>query len=201
MHYSIQHCGIVIIAAGESKRLGTPKQLLVYEGKTLINRLIDIVKITGSYPITIVLGANAEKIQSQLTETDLHIVYNSQWEEGMASSISLGVEMATKNFDHLDGIMILVCDQPHINTNNIHSLIELQRQTKLPIAACYYENILGTPALFHQSLFADLMSLKGDIGAKKLIKLREEEVAKLHFNKGILDIDTMEDYKFLLKGA
>ena len=65
----------------------------------------------------------------------------------------------------------------------------------MPIAACYYAQILGTPALFHKSIFKDLLALKGDIGAKKIINANEKEVAKLHFENGVIDIDTLEDYE------
>lgn len=218
MSGAIQHCGILIIAAGQSKRLGQPKQLLNFEGKLLINRLVDIVKAAGPFPITIVLGANAQKVKDQLIEKNLKVVINENWEQGMASSISVGLESIINDLhEHkgpivfaevkeakekeTDGVMILVCDQPFITKNNIQSLLKLQQKTTLPMAACYYEGVLGTPALFHESVFDELLTLKGDIGAKKIIQQRESEVAKLHFDQGALDIDTMEDYHKLLKQA
>jgi molybdenum cofactor cytidylyltransferase len=81
----------------------------------------------------------------------------------------------------------------------MQALLQLQQQAKQPMAACYYAQVLGTPALFHASIFNDLMALKGDMGAKKIINAREEEVAKLHFEKGMIDIDTIEDYQNLIK--
>jgi molybdenum cofactor cytidylyltransferase len=205
MGHSIQHCGILIIAAGESKRLGQPKQLLMLDGQSLINRLIEKVKQAGDFPITLVLGANADQIQQQLNHSNLHIVLNTDWQEGMASSIRVGLAQmvqeqtnSTQKNIQIDGIMILVCDQPFINPTHIQSLLQIQQQTKQPIAACYYAQVLGTPALFHASIFHDLMALEGDTGAKKIINAREEEVAKLHFEKGIIDIDTIEDYHKLI---
>jgi len=209
MNTLIKHCGILIIAAGQSKRLGQPKQLLMYKGKSLINRLIDTVKEAGEFPITLVLGANAQLIQDQLTDKTINIVFNHHWQQGMASSIKVGLEKIINkvdlgNYDSsrernnqpiIDGIMILVCDQPFINSHQIKALIHLQQETQLPIAACYYAQVLGTPALFHATVFNELLALQGDIGAKKIISNRAEEVAKLHFEKGIIDIDTIEDYK------
>jgi molybdenum cofactor cytidylyltransferase len=205
MSSTIRHCEILIIAAGESKRLGEPKQLLQYKGQSLINRLIDTVSDAVNFPITLVLGANAEKIEKQLTNTFLDIVINTDWEEGMASSIKIGLEHLIQKHEQLnysgsqfDGVMILVCDQPFIQTKHIKSLIQLQQSTLLPIAACYYAQVLGTPAIFHKSIFIDLLALKGDIGAKKIINAKEKEVAKLHFENGVIDIDTIEDYlKFI----
>lgn len=195
MSSAIKHCGVIIIAAGQSKRLGQPKQLLTFQGKSLINRLIGIVKDAGDFPITLVLGANAQQIQAQLTEKNIEVVFNLDWQEGMASSIRAGLE----NCKPLDGVMILVCDQPFINTQSIQQLLGLQQKTLLPIAACYYNNILGTPALFHKTMFSELLALQGDIGAKKIINSKVEQVAKLYFEQGIIDIDTQEDYEALLK--
>lgn len=197
--YSIHNCEMLIIAAGQSKRLGKPKQLLAFEGKSLINRIMDTAKLAGTYPITLVLGANSDKITAQLEDEHLTVVINEQWEEGMASSIRTGVKSMIQASPNIDGIMILVCDQPFINAESINGLIASQLSTGKPIAACYYANVSGTPALFHKSIFPELLALKGDIGAKKIIKNKEEEVAKLHFEKGVLDIDTEADYKQLLK--
>jgi molybdenum cofactor cytidylyltransferase len=202
MSSKINHCEILIIAAGQSKRLGEPKQILQYKGQSLINRLIDTVNDAVHFPITLVLGAYAEIIEKQLENTTLDIVINKDWEEGMASSIRIGLahliqkhEQSNSGETKLDGVMILVCDQPFINTEHISSLLKLQQSTQLPIAACYYAQILGTPALFHKSIFKDLLALKGDIGAKKIINANEKEVAKLHFENGVIDIDTLEDYE------
>ena len=204
MSNPIKHCEILIIAAGQSKRLGQPKQLLHYEGKSLINRLVDVVKSAGSFPITIVLGAEAHKVKAQLIEKDLNIVINEGWEEGMGSSIRVGLYDMMHNTQHqqshyeMDGVMILVCDQPFITKESIQSLLKLQQETTLPMAACYYAGVLGTPALFRKDIFPDLLKLSGDMGAKKIINNNVLEVAKLHFEKGVLDIDTIEDYKQLL---
>jgi molybdenum cofactor cytidylyltransferase len=199
MSYSIKYCGMLIIAAGQSKRLGTPKQLLMYEGKSLINRLIEIVKEAGTFPVTLVLGASAESIRAQLIHTDLSIILNDAWEEGMASSIRIGLTNLVQTSPALDGVMILVCDQPFISVEKIQSLLALQRESNLPIAACYYANILGTPAVFHRSIFPELLNLKGDVGAKTIIKNKGSAVTKLQVDQGVIDIDTMNDYEQLLK--
>jgi len=199
MNYSIQQLGILIIAAGQSKRLGKPKQLLHFEGKSLINRLIDTVKSSGSFPITLVLGAAADQINAQLTASPIDRVFNNLWNEGMASSIRVGVKRIMDLSPNVDGIMILVCDQPFISVEQIQALIKIQQDTDLPMSSCYYANIIGTPAVFHQSVFSELLKLEGDVGAKKIIKERASEVAKLHFEEGIIDIDTMDDYIKLTK--
>jgi molybdenum cofactor cytidylyltransferase len=200
MSHLIEHCGVLILAAGESKRLGTPKQLLPFEGQTLLNRLVSIVREAVSFPITLVLGAEADSIQGQLTAVNLHVVINEEWREGMGSSIRLGLKQMIEMDADMDGIMILVCDQPFVKSESIQSLVHLQQSTGLQMAACFYEGIVGTPAIFHQSMFSDLLKLAGDTGAKKLMQTSIDKVAKLNFEKGVIDIDTMEDYQKIIQG-
>lgn len=197
--YKIDNCAVVIIAAGESKRLGSPKQLLLLDKDTMLNRLIKMVQKAVDFPIYLVLGANAEKIKAQLPNVSLNIIENTEWQEGMGSSIRLGVQAVVSSANKHDGVLILVCDQPYLSESSIKDLIALQAIKNTAIAASFYANIAGTPALFHQSVFSDLLALKGDQGAKRIIQERDQELAKLQFEKGVLDIDTPEDYQQLLK--
>lgn len=201
MSLLIQHPAILIVAAGQSKRLGTPKQLLKFEGESLINRLIHTIITAVDFPITLVVGFHAEMIQQQLLTNNVNCVINHEWEEGMASSIRLGTEHIIQNDPLVDGIMVVVCDQPYINAGHIKALLEEQHKTGKSIVACYYADVLGTPALFHKSMFGALMSLKGDVGARKIIQDKSPEVAKLHFAQGALDIDTLADYEQLIKAS
>ena len=197
--YPINHCAVLMIAAGESKRMGSPKQLLVVEGETIINRMIHIVKKAVNFPTYVILGAFAETIQAQFPNLEINIVNNTHWQEGMASSIRLGLNTAKAQIPALDCVMVVLCDQPYITESTITALLQLQKEKDTPMAAAYYDDVMGTPALFHSSIFNELLSLKGDMGAKRIIQSRPEEVAKLHFEKGLLDIDTKEDYQALLK--
>jgi molybdenum cofactor cytidylyltransferase len=199
--YKIDNCAVVIIAAGESKRLGSPKQLLLLDKDTMLNRLIKMVQKAVDFPIYLVLGANAKKIKAQLPITNLNIVENNEWQEGMGSSIRIGVQAVIDSANKHDGVLILVCDQPYLSETAVKDLISLQDNKKSAITASFYANIAGTPALFHQSVFSDLLALKGDQGAKRIIQERDQELAKLQFEKGVLDIDTPEDYQQLLKEA
>jgi molybdenum cofactor cytidylyltransferase len=197
--YKIDNCAVVIIAAGESKRLGSPKQLLLLDKDSMLNRLIKMVQKAVDFPIYLVLGANAEKIKAQLPNVSLKIVENTEWQEGMGSSIRIGVQAVIDSANKHDGVLMLVCDQPHLSETTIKDLISLQANKKSAITASFYANIAGTPALFHQSVFSDLLALKGDQGAKRIIQERDQELAKLQFEMGVLDIDTPEDYQQLLK--
>jgi molybdenum cofactor cytidylyltransferase len=197
--YNIDNCAVVIIAAGESKRLGSPKQLLLLDKDTMLNRLIKMVQKAVDFPIYLVLGAYAEKIKAQLPNTNLNIVENNEWQEGMGSSIRIGVQTVIDSANKHDGVLILVCDQPHLSEVAIKDLMALQAIKNTAITASFYANIAGTPALFHQSVFSDLLALKGDQGAKRIIQESDQELAKLQFEMGVLDIDTPENYQQLLK--
>ena len=200
MNYSIHSIGVVILAAGQSSRLGKPKQLLTLNGLTLLEKAASAALDLNSSPVLVVLGAYADDIMSNVQLQGVDIVVNEGWEEGMASSLRMGIEYMQQNHSNVDGILFLVCDQPYLHSTLLNDLVALQKEKDLPIAASSYGGKIGTPALFHQSTFSSLMLLKGDTGARKLLDERMNDVAVLHFEKGVYDIDTVEDYEQLLHG-
>jgi molybdenum cofactor cytidylyltransferase len=204
MKCSIEQCGIIILAAGESKRLGSPKQLLSIDGSTLLARVAKTACELMTYPVIAVLGAHAEKISPTLNIPGITVVNNEDWQEGMASSIRKGLTSMVELYPQVDGIIILVCDQPYLSHDLIKALIEAQHNAGLPAAAAAYNGKLGTPALFHKSLFSALMLLSGDKGARKILEQMREDVVEVDFEMGDVDIDTQADYERLLnkdKGA
>lgn len=199
MTCTIKQCGILILAAGASSRMGRPKQLLEFEGETLLTHVAKTAYNSKLSPTIVVLGANTELIKNSLNVPQLLIVTNKNWKEGMASSIVKGITFIKEKYPEVDGIIIAVGDQPHISESQLYQLLEVQNTTGLPIAACSYAGVIGTPALFHQSVFTDLITLKGDIGAKKIIENRIQDVVTINFDQGIIDIDTEKEYQDLLK--
>jgi molybdenum cofactor cytidylyltransferase len=195
----IKQCGLLILAAGSSSRMGKPKQLLEFEGATLLTHVAKVACQSNVYPIILVLGANEDVIRKSLDIPQLDIVTNENWETGMASSIIKGICYIKEKYPKVDGIMIIVGDQPYLDETQIYQLINLQNTSGLPIAACSYAGIIGTPALFHKSVFSELLGLNGDIGAKKIIEKRMPNVVTIPFDKGVIDIDTEEDYMNLIK--
>jgi molybdenum cofactor cytidylyltransferase len=187
----------VILAAGSSSRLGKPKQLLKLSGKTLLQRSIDAATDSAATPVIVVLGANAEQILPEINKSRVHVIINSEWEEGIASSIRIGLNEVLFNSPSAEAVILMVCDQPYISPALINELINTQKQTGKPIVSCNYGEAIGPPALFHRSLFNELMHLTGDAGAKKIIRQHGDEVATILFTKGKIDIDTEEDYNAL----
>lgn len=198
MSYTISYFGIIILAAGSSSRMGKPKQLLAFEGTTLLSRVVSLACQSGDNPVVVVLGANADVIKKNLTVSRAEVVVNEGWEEGMASSLRKGLAAMNEKHPEVDGVLILVGDQPYLNNQYIKQLLEAQIKSGLPIAACSYSGIIGTPVLFHKSIFLELMALQGDVGAKRIIQNRKQDVVTVLFDKGIVDIDTPDDYDKLL---
>ena len=195
MHYTVEQCAIVVLAAGMSSRLGSPKQLLEYKGKSLMQHAADTALQTNMQPVVIVIGANSDAIKKQTGVMKAAVVENEGWLEGMASSLRCGLAAVLKIQPGADGIIFMVCDQPYVTESLLDCLLQVQHETGMPIIASRYEDNLGTPALFHKSFFAELMKLKGDTGARKLIKLHEDLVKTVAFPKGAIDINTKTDYE------
>jgi len=189
----------VVLAAGSSTRLGKPKQLLSYNNATFIQNTISHALECGAQEVIVVLGSNAGLIADQITGRNITIVINPGWAEGIGSSIRKGVGFASEQTNTPEGILLMVCDQPYLNSGVLKNLLEKQKQTGKPIVACDYNGEIGTPALFHRSFFPDLVNLKGDTGAKKIMMSHEASLALIPFPLGHIDIDFPSDYELLKK--
>jgi len=192
--------GIIILAAGSSSRFGSTKQLVHFKGKTLLQHTIEEATEAGAEPIIVVTGANANEISKEIKNEKIEIVFNKDWEQGMASGIIIGLKKAISLNNKMEKAIIAVCDQPFISSSLFQQLYQKQNESAKYIVACCYADTIGTPALFTQKYFDVLMKLKGDEGAKKLMKTYSEDVATVDFPKGYIDIDTKEDYENLLNG-
>ncbi|QPH40695.1 nucleotidyltransferase family protein [Pedobacter endophyticus] len=190
--------GIVILAAGSSSRLGKPKQLLAIDGKTLLQRVCDAATAAQLAPIVVVLGANADKILPQDNDSQINFVVNSNWAQGMSSSITAGLKRIAAHESQVKSVIISVCDQPYISSELFTSLINKHNETKKGIIASQYGGTIGTPVLFARKYFEDLMLLTGENGAKGLITMQATDLATISFEQGNIDIDTESDYQSLL---
>jgi molybdenum cofactor cytidylyltransferase len=189
--------GLMILAAGASTRMGTPKQLLAYRGCSLIRHMAEVAIASVCQPIAVVLGAHAEQIKPEISQLPVHIVENQQWADGMSSSIWVGLEALLAVNQDLEAVAIALCDQPFVSSQTLDRIVEAYRFTGNPIIASEYAGTLGVPVLFSRSLFSELMALKSNEGAKKLIKKHIHEVFSVPFPEGSIDIDTPTDYEQL----
>ena len=185
---------ILIIAAGASRRLGQPKQLLPYNNTFLLNHVIQICESSDVGDIFVILGANREGIQERLS-ADIPIFYNEKWKEGMGTSIAIGIQnIIGKGYD---GAIISVGDQPFFTKELLTTIVKTRQTSNAPIVVSKYKKGMGPPVFFEQSLFVELSKLEGDIGAKPVIKKYFDNIAMIDFEKGHIDIDTPDDLKYL----
>lgn len=191
--------GIIILAAGASSRMGKPKQLLIYQQKTLLQRAIQAaVGIPGAC-IVVVIGANQSLIKPDINNSAVITEYNPNWEQGMASSIRAGINRLITEQPHVENALLMLCDQPFVNTALLQKLIDEKQTGRTQIIALAYQNTIGVPVLFDRIYFDELTDLQGQEGAKKLLKKYNSEIIAVPFEKGAIDIDTPEDYERLLK--
>ena len=191
--------GAVILAAGESSRMGTPKQLLVVDGQLLVLRAVEAALASAAWPVVVVLGAHAEKIRPLLARHPVLIAENSAWAEGMAASIRVGVTTLQQFSRALDAALVALCDQPAFSADVIAQLVAAQRTTGRSIVAARYHGRHGAPALFLQENFPALTALTGEEGARALLNGAASRVASVDLPALALDLDTPADYAALQK--
>lgn len=190
--------GIIILAAGNSSRLGEAKQLLAYRDKSLLRKVVDEALSLSQAWTIVVTGAEKEAIEQELSTTGVTIAYNADWPQGMASSIRTGVLEMQRLQPQITACIISVCDQPFVTKEILLHLVEQHQETIRDIVASAYAGTGGVPVLFSKKYFAILLNLKGQEGAKKLLSIYQNEVLLVPFDKGEIDIDTREDYESLI---
>jgi molybdenum cofactor cytidylyltransferase len=195
MNAPINDIAIVILAAGNSSRLGRPKQLLEYDGKSLLRRAVDIA-IEVSSNVLVITGSSAEQMSNELHGSAAQVIRNEQWKEGIASSIRLGVEESMNRVPLIRGILFMVSDQPFVSEHLLKEIINKGNAGSQIVASAYGDS-LGIPAYFEKGFFSTLLGLSGDNGAKKLILQHLQSAARIEFPEGNIDIDTQKDYEML----
>ncbi len=184
----------IVLAAGVSRRLGQPKQLLMLGGETLLERVIRLANEAGAAPVLAVLGAHCEMIRESVAFDIASVAMNERWEQGIASSIHTGLSALDFAAPATPGVMILGCDQPKLTTAHLRALIEtFAAQKELTIVASTYSGVQGIPAVFPRSAFPHLLALSGDKGARALLLHPPCPLIALDFAGGEIDIDEPGD--------
>ncbi|MEQ8474620.1 nucleotidyltransferase family protein [Fulvivirga sp.] len=184
---------ILILAAGNSSRLGRSKQLVeVADGLTLLNRTIQVAKQSELGEVYVVLGADYKK-HSKSIESKVRLIENSNWSVGIGSSLKTGISQITSSQNQPDFIVASVCDQPYLETGNLLALYNEFKKGEKSIIASKYGVGFGVPVLFSGSVFDELLRLGDSEGALKFLKTNLERVAFVEFEKGNIDIDTPDD--------
>ena len=181
----------IILAAGGSRRLGQPKQLVRVGDETLLERTIRVVREAGVDDVSVVLGAQSEVIQARVDLSEVRVIVNSEWESGIASSIRAGVGAVGAE---AMAVMLLVCDQPKLMSEHVGALLDAYANARdRGIAASLYAGVAGIPAIFPASEFERLLALRGDSGARALLRDPECPLVTVPFDGGDVDVDTPAD--------
>jgi molybdenum cofactor cytidylyltransferase len=188
--------GVVILAAGAATRMGAVKQLLPFGGRSLLRHTAEEALASECGPVVVVLGAHAEQLQDELRELPVQVVVNPRWPEGMGTSIRAGMTAVTAapGGAGLTAVLLTICDQPFFSADLVHRLLAAREESGSPLVASAYGETRGVPALFHHSLFPELLALDGPEGARRVIQAHAAETATVPFPEGAFDLDTPEDY-------
>jgi molybdenum cofactor cytidylyltransferase len=187
----------VLLAAGGSSRMGAPKQLLDFEGASLVRRAALAALGCACDGVVAVLGAHAEAVARELAGLELVLVRNPDWAQGIGGSIRCGVEAALERAPDLDALLLLLADQPGVSAALLDRILAERRERGAELVACAYAGSLGVPALFGRPHLDALRALSGDRGAKSILLEHEARVRRVSFPEGVVDVDTPQDYEQL----
>lgn len=193
MAEEIQSCGVILLAAGASTRMGQPKQLLAIDGVPLVRRSALAALASSARPVLVVLGANADRIRPCLADLNVIIAENADWAKGMGNSLGCGIRALTAAVAKIDATVIALADQPQLSGELIARLRQRQLDSGRSIVLSRKGTNLGPPALFLRKHFAKLGALRGDVGARSVAQANAAEVTTLEINDDT-DLDTPDDY-------
>jgi len=183
----------ILLAAGESNRMGQPKQLMPFGQITIVERTIDNLLNSAVSETIVVLGYKDEEIRKTIAGKPIKIAMNPDYQQGMSTSIIAGLKQVDKR---ARAVLIALGDQPFVNSQTITSLVEAFIANNRGILIPVYQGRRGNPVIFAIEYKGELLNLKGDVGGREIIKLHPDDVLEVAVDcEGVLlDIDTMENY-------
>lgn len=182
----------IVLAAGGSSRFGSPKQLLPWRGTSVLNSVVSTAFDTGLAPVIVVLGANADQIEPSLPK-ECVVVRNDAWPEGQSSSIRIGLAQLS---EEIDGVLILLGDQPQVNPHFCSSIIQKGLECG-KITIPYVNDRRANPVFFPKHTLKRLGQVTGDQGGRAIFSEFKVEYLPWLDDCMALDIDTPEDYEKL----
>ena len=185
---------IVVLAAGNSKRMGQSKQLLPWKDSTLLGSAIKNAFSVEADEIFVVLGAYRNEITNKIDLSKTNILINEDWEQGLGSSIALATLEIDQKYPNINAILFVLADQPFISVHHLNAIIAIHNKEKGIIIMTRKEDYRGVPVLFPRKFFSELMLLSNDEGAKQIINRNKNQVREVVAYDDITDIDTMESY-------
>jgi molybdenum cofactor cytidylyltransferase len=180
----------IVLAAGASSRFGSPKQLVRVAGRPLLHTAVARAAEVAGAAVIVVLGARAAELTPLLKHSQLSVVVNRDWREGLASSIRTGVARLPAS---CTAVLLTLVDQAAVTAEDLKRLVNAWRRQREYIAAARYGTTTGVPAIFPRSTFSDLQSLRGDMGARALLQRNPDRIVRVPMASAGIDIDTPED--------
>ncbi len=193
-NFDNQPIGIIVLAAGASRRMNEPKQLLQFEGKTLLRRAVETAIESIYQPVIVVLGANFEGTKAAIGDLPVEIVFNQDWQRGLSSSIKSGLETLLRIAPNTAAVMMTLADQPFVTFKHLNSFAEMFHRSNDLIIAAEYNSTIGVPALFARDVLADFNELSGDKGARSILENYRQSLATIKLPEAAFDIDTPKDF-------
>ncbi|QLE00770.1 nucleotidyltransferase family protein [Galbibacter sp. BG1] len=188
----MKNIAIIILAAGASKRMKEPKQLLPWGNTTLLQYIVSTANAVQDAHVYTVLGANRDLIEKSI-KIEAEVLTNNNWEQGMGSSIAFGVDaIQEKNYR---GVLVMLADQPFVTSAYLNELVKNFSKGKENIIASRFHGNVGVPAIFSREYFEDLKKLNRDNGAKDIIKNHFQDVKTMQADDLVIDIDTIKTYR------
>jgi molybdenum cofactor cytidylyltransferase len=184
---------LILLAAGGSTRLGTPKQLLSFRGTSLLRHAASVALASRCSPVHVVLGSDAARMRDELRGLNVRCVENAEWAEGMAGSIRVGVEDVLAANSRAAAAVIMLVDQPMVTASVIDALLARWQKGESTIVASGYGGSFGPPLLFDARHFGELSALTGRAGAKTVVQNHLASTAMIPFPDGAIDIDLPAD--------
>lgn len=192
---------IVLLAAGASRRLGRPKQLLDWHGTPLVAHAAGVALAARSGPVIVVVGHEAGAVSRALAALDVTITDNPDWAKGMSTSVRTGLAAAEHRWPGMGAVVLMTSDQPLVQPRTIRALAEaVTGPDAAPLAAADYGPEIGVPAAFARRLFPELLRLEGDRGAQQLLLRHAASARKVACPEAHADVDREADYDHLLRG-
>lgn len=189
----------LILAAGESARMGRPKPLLLWRGKSFLEHVSNAARGAGIKQIVVVLGAHAENIEPEILRLGLNCVHNDNWHLGVGTSIRAGVAHLLAKYPDTDAIVIQLADQPRLTMSSLRALLSKKNKGSTSMVASRYGESFGVPALFSKVHFSELLALPNKDGAKSLFFLHSKTLSSIDTSEENEDIDTAEQYARLIQ--
>jgi molybdenum cofactor cytidylyltransferase len=202
MNRNRQKSGVsaIVLAAGMSRRMGTPKQLLRMGGETILGRALKNVRASAVSEIVLVLGHAAEDVEKEISTAGIKIVYNREYQQGMGTSLRMGLAALDAE---TNAALVVLADQPFVRPETLNTLIACHEESRPQIIIPMYKGFRGNPVLLDRSVFPELKALSGDVGCRAIFGSHTENICKLEVDDAgiLLDIDSREEYQKLEQQA